>query len=111
MPKKKPTTTEAVVALANKILDVQQALNAAFTYKRKLHLSCTLEQTMKEIEWAFGNKRYFETERLIEIIHFQIAREAKLFATNPQKFIDMWMTIKETVLVFERSDTKREEFA
>jgi hypothetical protein len=106
---RKISTTEAVVALANKILDVQQALNDAFTYKRKLHLSCTLERTMQEIEREFGNKRYAETERLLKVIHFQIFREAKIFAADPQKFIDKWKTIKETILIHEPV-MKREEF-
>jgi hypothetical protein len=106
---RKISTTEAVVALANKILDVQQALNDAFTYKRKLHLSCTLERTMQENEREFGNKRYAETERLLKVIHFQIFREAKIFAADPQKFIDKWKTIKETILIHEPV-MKREEF-
>lgn len=106
MQEKHDATTDVVVAIANKILDVQRALDA-FTYKRKQHLSCTVERTMQEIEQAFDNKRYAEAEHLIDIIHIQIAREAKLFAANPQKFIDKWKTIKETILIHEQPVMKR----
>ena len=56
MPKDK-STTDFVVAIANKIVEVQRALDA-FNYKRKQHLSRTVETTLQEIEQAFGNKSY-----------------------------------------------------
>ena len=65
-----------MVAIANKIVEVRRALDA-FNYKRKQHLSRTVETTLQEIEQAFGNKSYTEAEHLIEVIHILIAREAR----------------------------------
>ena len=91
------SVAEMTISIANKILDVQSTLNAAFTFKRQRHLTCTLEQIMKEIEWAFGEKRYAETERLIDIIHVLIAREAQRFEKDPKLFIEKYQMIRETV--------------
>ena len=76
MTKDKSTTTDVVAAIANKIVEVRRALDA-FNYKRKQHLSRTVETTLQEIEQAFGNKSYTEAEHLIEVIHILIAREAR----------------------------------
>ena len=96
--KNKPTTTDVVLATANKIVDVRRALDA-FNYNRKQHLSCTAEKTMQEIEQKFGNKRYAETERLIEIIKLQIARDAQQFKKDPKRFVEKYKMIRETILV------------
>jgi hypothetical protein len=67
------SVAETTIAIANKIVEVRRALDDAFNHKRKCFLSCTVEKTMREIERAFGNKNYTETEHLIEIIKIQIA--------------------------------------
>ena len=68
------SVAETTIAIANKIVEVRQSLSA-FNYKRKCFLSCTVEKTMREIERAFGNKRYAEAEHLIEISKIQIAEK------------------------------------
>jgi hypothetical protein len=51
---------------------------------------------MQEIEQAFGNKDYTETERLIEIIKILIAREAQRVKKDPKLFIEKYKMIRET---------------
>lgn len=91
------SVAETTIAIANNILDVQRALDA-FTYKRQVFLSCTVEKTMREIEQAFGNERYAEAEHLIDIIHVLIAREAQQFKKDPKNFIEKYQMIRETAL-------------
>jgi ribonuclease BN (tRNA processing enzyme) len=79
--------------VAQMLLDVGRSLQV-FYYGDKQYLSKAVTQAMLDAEAAFAKGEYDRAEHLTKVAAAIVARDAKKFADDPERWVQKWKTLR-----------------
>jgi ribonuclease BN (tRNA processing enzyme) len=87
LPKSRPLN------VAQGLLDVGRSLQV-FYYGDKQYLSKTVTRAMLDAEAAFAKGEYDRAEHLTKVAAAIVARDAKKFAAEPDRWVQKWKALR-----------------
>ena len=80
-----------------------------FEHKGKLHISPTVQEILREAEEAYFNGNFDRVDHLAQVGSHAVRLSKQQFKKDPNRFIEKYKLLRETILINEPPVMKREE--